>query len=90
MSWKPLLVDPNRRNCRQSLVVRHSERGKESRTHAMQQPRSIQKSIFSVLKPDGLVGVVNTILINHLPEDNAEPSHKSVETAYTLVEGGVY
>ena len=56
----------------------------------MQQPRSIQKSIFSVLKPDGLVGVVNTILINHLPEDNAEPSHKSVETAYTLVEGGVY
>jgi hypothetical protein len=56
----------------------------------MQQPRSIQKSIFSVLKPDGLVGVVNTILINHLPEDNAEPSHKGVETAYTLVENGVY
>ncbi len=45
---------------------------------------------FCVLKPDELVGVVNTLFINHLLEDSTEPSDKSVGKAYTPVDNGVY
>ena len=42
-----------------------------------------------VLKPDGLLCVVNTILINHLLEEGMELITGTVGKAYTPVDNGV-
>ena len=43
-----------------------------------------------VLKPDELVCVVNTLLINHLLENSTESSNVSVGKPYTPVYNGVH
>ena len=45
---------------------------------------------FCVLKPDAQVCVVNTILINHLLEGDAESPERGVGKAYTPVYNGIY
>ena len=71
-------------------MIRFSAHGQKSSREQCNTPQSGSETNLCVLKPDELDCAVNTILINHLLEDDMESSDGGVGNAYTPVDNGVY